>query len=81
MRYKISFHDSDLSSLAPNVQNSLTMGPWYRSVVNMLEAVLEKGCTELHASGGTHISKLYGGHSLLHELSESTQSEGMARSF
>ena len=76
--FSISFPDIDLS---PSVQNSIPIDLWYRSVVNMLEAVLKKGCTRLQVSGRTQFSKLYSNHTPLQEPPQSVQSEGKARSF
>lgn len=60
--FKISFRHID--RLSPDLLNRLPMHSWYRSASSMLEAVLEKGCTELHVFGGTRFPALYCGEAL-----------------
>ena len=70
--FKISFRYIDRFS--PGLRNCLPVHSWYRSVSSLLDTVLEKGCTELHVSGGTGFSTLYRGH--VQEPPELMQLEG-----
>jgi hypothetical protein len=78
--FKISFHRSDNAWLSLNRTNCLPIDPWYRSITNLLDAVLERGCTKLRVAGGIYFSDLYSVHTPLQKLTESTQSEGTAGS-
>ena len=49
-KFRISFHLTD--RLSPDGRSCLPMHLWYRSFSSLLDAVLEKGCTILHVSGG-----------------------------
>ncbi|KIM41265.1 hypothetical protein M413DRAFT_445302 [Hebeloma cylindrosporum] len=69
---------SDIRALTTRLQsmdvfNCLPMHRWYRSVTSLLDAVLEKGCTELHVSAGTKFSTLYANHIAVQELPGLTQ--------
>lgn len=69
--FKLSFRLIDRFSLGG--RDCLPMHRWYRSVTSLLDAVLEKGCTELHVSAGTKFSTLYANHIAVQELPGLTQ--------